>query len=112
MKSISNFMNESFEINESSKHLIKIDSAEEASDKACDEAKKKRRGHDDGMMIEYHGKKPDMAADKFFEWYGVDSYYSKENNITYIPCTDEIEAEICYDEERGNEQLINMGLNI
>jgi len=58
MKSIVEIFNESL-VNESSRHLITCDSAEEASDKACEEASKKRRHHDEGMMIEYYGSNPD-----------------------------------------------------
>ena len=110
MKSISNFISESF-VNESSKHLITVNSADEASEMACKEAEKKRRRHDEGMMIEYYGKNPDKVADKFYEWYGVNCYYSKEANVTCIPCTDDIEKEICYDEEKAEETFANMGLN-
>lgn len=110
MKSIVEMFNESL-VNESSKHLISCSSASEASDKACEEASKKRRHHDEGMMIEYYGSDPDKVADKFYEWYGVNCYYSKESNTTYIPCTNDIEKEICYSEEKTQEIFSQMGLD-
>ena len=51
MKSLQEILNESI-VNESSRYLISCSSANEASEKACEEASKKRKGHGEGMCIE------------------------------------------------------------
>lgn len=110
MKSIVEMFNESL-VNESSRHLIQCSSAREASDKACEEASKKRRGRGEGMCIEYYGSQPDKVADAFYDWFGVNCYFSKNDDITIIPCTNEIEKDICYSEEKTQETFSQMGLN-
>lgn len=105
IKSLQNYL-----ITESSRHLIICSTYSEAAEQACDEAEKKRRGHHGGMCIEYYGSDYDRVADVFYEWYRVNCYISKNDKTIVIPCTDEMEKELCYSEEKAAEKFAELGI--
>lgn len=106
MKSLQNYL-----ITESSRHIITCATYSEAAEQACDEAEKKRRSHHGGMCIEYYGSDYDKVADVFYKWYSVNCYIAKNDKTMAIPCTDEMEKDLCYSDEKSEETFSDMGLN-
>lgn len=98
MKSLSELLNESLEVNEGMKT---VDTTDEASELACKKYP---------MCITYVGKDPEKCYKIFKDFYGVESIFAKDSDILFIPCSKAIEKDLCYNEEKAAEKFAELGI--